>query len=263
MALSESLPYGLRDVKIYPIVNGVVGAGVDLPNSQTFSFEEAEEFDELRGDDKVRAKRGKGPSVNWTLESGGISLPAYAILNGGTATLSGTAPNQKYTYSKKGSDQRPEFQVEGRSISESGGDFHAVVYRCKTDGKISGELSDGSFWISKCDGTAMPRTSDDALYDFVQNETAAEISVSTNPVPVISSIAPAGRSVGGQITIYGSFFTGTTAVSIDSVTLAAAAWSVVNDGIIVAIIPAGAVTASPVIVTNAAGASTSVSYTVV
>ncbi len=43
MPLEQSLPFGLRDVKVYPIdAAGVVGVAVDLPVARTFSFSEAE-----------------------------------------------------------------------------------------------------------------------------------------------------------------------------------------------------------------------------
>lgn len=179
--LAETLPYGLRDVKLTPYTNSttLAATSVDLPNSRTFTFEEAESFEELRGDDKVVATRGKGPSVNWSLESGGISLEAYQVINGGTVTESGTTPDSVKTYSKKATDSRPEFKVEGQAISESGGDFHVVLYRCKATDKLSGSMGDGTFWLTACGGTALPSKivdSVDALYDFVQNESVATIA---------------------------------------------------------------------------------------
>lgn len=178
--LAETLPYGLRDVKLTAYTNPTTLATttVDLPNSRTFTFEEAESFEELRGDDKVVATRGKGPSVNWSLESGGISLEAWQTLNGGTITSSGTTPAQVKTYQKLATDSRPEFQVEGQAISESGGDFHVVLYRCKATDKLSGSMGDGAFWLTAAGGTALPSKlvdSVDALYDFVQNETATPL----------------------------------------------------------------------------------------
>ena len=93
---TTALPYGLREVKVYPLVDGTdaFSTGVKLPNSQTFSFSEAEEFTELRGDDTLVAIRGKGPKIEWSLESGGISLAAYVVMVGGTLSLTGITPNQ-------------------------------------------------------------------------------------------------------------------------------------------------------------------------
>lgn len=176
----ESLPYGLRDVKVATLeADGTRGTLVDLPNGRTFSFSEEEEFAELRGDDKVVAKRGQGPNVEWELESGGISLEAYAIMNGGEVTTSGTAPNEVKTYKKKATDARPDFWVEGQAISEGGGDFHVVLYRCKADGGIEGELSDGEFWLTSASGSCLPSraaANEDDIYDFVQNPTETAIA---------------------------------------------------------------------------------------
>lgn len=179
--MAEALPYGLRDVKLTAYTNATTLAttAVDLPNSRTFSFEEAEDFEELRGDDKVVATRGKGPSVSWELESGGISFEAYQVMNGGTVTVTGVEPAVSKKYSKKATDSRPEFKVEGQAISESGGDFHVVLYRCKATEGISGELGDGVFWLTSASGTALPSritATQDALYDFVQNDTVTPIA---------------------------------------------------------------------------------------
>jgi hypothetical protein len=179
MPLSESLPYGIRDIKLTPVTAaGVLGTSVDLPNARTLSFEEGEEFEELRGDDKVVATRGSGPAVSWELESGGISLEALVVLNGGTCTVSGVTPSQKKVYKKLASDARPEFKVEGQAMSESGGDFHTILWRCKSTEEISGEFSDGGFFLTAASGSALPSKttgSIDELYQFVHNETAAAI----------------------------------------------------------------------------------------
>jgi hypothetical protein len=178
MAIADtSLPYGLRDVKITPISEaGVLGTPIDLPNSRTFSFEENEDFEELRGDDKVVATRGQGATVGWELESGGISLDAYAAMNGGAVLESGVTPNVVRTYTKLTTDAKPRFQCEGQAISESGGDFHVVLPNCKATEGVEGELSDGAFWLTGASGVAIGDPTSDVIYEFVQNETATAIS---------------------------------------------------------------------------------------
>jgi hypothetical protein len=182
----EALPYGLRDVKIglLDVTTKLPTVLVDLPNGQTFSFTDSEDFEELRGDDKVVAKRGKGAIVEWELEAGGIMLEAYVIMAGGTVTISGVTPNTKKTYRKRVTDSRPDFWVEGKSESESGGDFHAVVPRCKADDTLEGSMEDGAFWISSASGTGMgslaPATDTehvDLLYKLVHNEVSSAIAV--------------------------------------------------------------------------------------
>lgn len=180
MALApHALPFGLRQVKLTPISAAGVLVTADaefLPASRTFSFSEVEDFENLDGDDIRQASHGSGPTADWDLEGGGISLDVWKILSGGTIVESGTTPNIKRTYTKLGTDARPYFQVEGRSISDNGGDFGMVVYRCKADGDLELELSNGSFALTSASGTGFPRISDSKLYDFVHQETAVAIA---------------------------------------------------------------------------------------
>jgi hypothetical protein len=150
MALTETpLPYGLRDIKLTPYTD-VAGTildttSVDLPVARTLSFSDSEDFSELRGDDRVQAQHGNGAQVEWELESGGLPFEAFKVMAGGTITETGVTPAQKKIFSKKVTDQRPYFRIEGQIISDSGGDLHAVLYRCKATGELSGEFSDGEF----------------------------------------------------------------------------------------------------------------------
>jgi len=99
---------------------------------------------------------------------------------------------------------------------------------------------------------------------FTADGTFASI---TNPysvavVPVITSITPSGIGAGGAVTIFGSFFTGvvaTTGVKFNGTN--ATSFSFINDNQIIAVLPAGAAGTTPVIVTNATGASTAFNYT--
>lgn len=181
MAIADTaLPYGLREVEVTPIdAAGELGTAVKLPNAQTFSFEEAEEFAELRGDDRLIAVRGSGPTVNWSLEAGGVSLDAWKVLTGGAVESDGTTPAETKTLTKLASDTRPYFRVRGRAISDSGGDIECVLPRCRVTGNLSGEFSDGEFFITECDGQAMadPTAAEgsDIVYEFIQKETAAAL----------------------------------------------------------------------------------------
>jgi len=179
---THPLPYGLRDVKITPYTDAAattLGTSVDLPVGRTFSFSEAEEFTELRGDDKVVATRGQGSTVEFELESGGISLDAWKVLSGGTLTTTGTAPAQSKKLSKKSTDARPYFKVEGQVISDSGGDVHCVLPKCKVTDSLEGEFSDGEFMLTNASGTAIGSTltgQEDVVYEMTQNETAVAIT---------------------------------------------------------------------------------------
>lgn len=185
---SPVLPYGLRDVKLIEYTTLAATAFgttlVDLPNAQTFSFTETEEYTELRGDDRLVASHGQSPQLDCSLESGGISMEAYEVLNGGQLITGGVTPNLTKRYRKLTTDQRPYFAVVGKAISDSGGDLHAIVYRARVTGDLSGEFADGEFFIPGADmtGFGCNVTGEvdgveikDALYDFLQHETIADI----------------------------------------------------------------------------------------
>lgn len=178
----EALPFGLRDVKIAPLIaNDLPGTLVDLPNAQTFEFTDTEEFTELRGDDKLVAKRGAGSTVEWSLESGGISIEAYCIMSGATLVVGGVSPAAYKRARKFASSNRPYFWVEGQSMSDSGGDFHCVLPRVIADDSLEGTMGDGEFWVSAASGTGLASLSTDPkltdlVYEFTQNETAAAIA---------------------------------------------------------------------------------------
>lgn len=182
MAIADyALPFGLRQVKLTPIDDTgalVTAEAVFLPASRTFSFSETEDFEELEGDDSTVASHGAGPKVEWELEGGGISLAVWKVLAGGTVTESGVDPAVVRTFSKLSTDSRPYFQVEGRAISDNGGDFHGLVYRCKADGSLEASMENGSFLLTSASGKGYGQVSDGKLYDFVQNQTAVALTVS-------------------------------------------------------------------------------------
>jgi hypothetical protein len=179
MALGDyALPFGLRQVKLTPMDESgdlVTAEAVFLPASRTFSFSETEDFEELQGDDKTVASHGAGPVVEWELEGGGISLDIWKILAGGTVVESGVSPDAVKTFSKLASDSRPYFQVEGRAISDNGGDFHGLVYRCKADGDLEAEMANGSFLLTNASGKGYGDVATEKLYDWIHNETVTPL----------------------------------------------------------------------------------------
>jgi hypothetical protein len=179
MALAvHRLPYGLRDIKVATLDNtGVKGTLVDLPAAQTLEFSETTASQVLRGDDAVVAQRVTIDAVEWTLDSGGISFEAYTVIAGGAITSTGTTPNIKKQWRRMGTDAYPDFFMEGQSMSESGGDNHIVLHRCKAT-QISGTMQDQEFWVSHAEGNAiatLTAANVGAVWDMVANETAATI----------------------------------------------------------------------------------------
>jgi hypothetical protein len=193
MTLADpALPYGLRDVKLTPInSDDSLGTSVDLPVSQTLSFSEAEEFEELRGDDRLVAIHGKGPTVNFDIEAGGISLEAWHVLTGGTLDNTGVTPSQTKSLLKNVSQSRPYFKIEGQSINDVDGDTHVVIYKAKVTDTLEGEFADGGFFITKCSGQGLGNEDGD-LYKITWNETEAGITAGVNELQQVIVSATGG-----------------------------------------------------------------------
>jgi hypothetical protein len=192
--VADALPYGARDVKLtqYLDASGMVlgTTSVDLPYLQHLNFTEAEEFAELRGDDKLITTRGKGSQVNWDLESGGISTQPWAVITGGSVIERGLTPNRIIELQKRATQQRPFFRIDAKIISDSGGDVLVRIYRCRANGDITSNFSDGEFTTSQIAGVGLPLLDDtnDLIYSIFRRETSTEISLTPDPNPVPSPL---------------------------------------------------------------------------
>ena len=85
------------------------------------------------------------------------------------------------------------------------------------------------------------------------------IVTGASAVPLITSATPTAVAVTGVVVIVGSRFTGVTDVTFGAV--AATAFQVLSDHLLVATMPAGAAGAAALLVTNAGGVSASFGYT--
>ena len=199
--VADALPYGVRDLKLTQYTDAlgtVLGTvSVDLPYIQTLNFTEAEEFAELRGDDKLITTRGKGSMVNWDLESGGIATAPWAVITGGSVILSGVTPNRIVELQKKSTTARPWFRIDGKIISDSGGDVLVRIYRCRANGDIKADFADGTFTTSNITGVGYPLLDDanDLLYSIFRRETSAELTLTPDPNPVAAPLNLAAGTV--------------------------------------------------------------------
>lgn len=78
-------------------------------------------------------------------------------------------------------------------------------------------------------------------------------------VPTIISATPSGVATGGQVTIKGTKFTGTTAITFGAAS--ATQWTVLDSSTIVVVMPTGSAGSANIVVTNASGASAAFTYT--
>lgn len=218
---SYAIPFGLRQVKLVPLDSAGVeipANAVFLPASRTFSFGDQEDFETLEGDDRTVASHGAGPTVSWELEGGGISLDVWKILSGGSVATTGTTPNAIKTFTKLTTDARPYFNVYGRAISDNGGDFEAIVYKCKADGDLEASMENGSFLLSAASGTGFGNDSDSKLYVFRHKETAAPL---VNP----------SAKTGWTLTLSGSPTAGVYRLVINGYQTADIAYNAINTAI--------------------------------
>lgn len=199
--VTDGLPYGVRDLKLtsYTDALGMVlgTASVDLPYIQTLNFTEAEEFAELRGDDKVITTRGRGSMVNWDLESGGLPIAAWAVFTGGSVIERGLTPNREIELQKKSTQTRPWFRIDGKVISDSGGDVLVRIYRCRANGDITANFTDGEFQTSSVTGIGYPLLDDtnDLLYSIFRRETTEALTLTPDPNPVQSPLNLAAGAI--------------------------------------------------------------------
>lgn len=192
--VSDALPYGVRDIKLTQYIDAlgmVLGTtSVDLPYIQTLNFTEAEEFSELRGDDKLITTRGRGSMVNWDLEAGGLASQAWAVFTGGAVVESGLEPNRVIQLQKKATQARPWFRIDGKIISDSGGDVLVRIYRCRANGDITTNFADGEFTTTSVTGVGYPLLDDtnDLLYSIFRRETSEALTLTPDPNPVPSPL---------------------------------------------------------------------------
>jgi hypothetical protein len=241
--VSTALPYGCNDVKLTEYIDAsgqVLGpTSVDLPYIQTLNFAEAEEFQELRGDDKLITTRGRGASVNWDLESGGMATEVWAVLTGGDVIERGLPPYREVEVQKRGTQTRPWFRIDGKIISDSGGDVLVRIYRCRANDNIQANFADGEFTTTSVSGVGYPLLDDtnDLLYSIFRRETSSAISLTPEPNPVQS---PLNLTVGST--------TATTAQLLWTPVVGATVYSIYKsddeDGPFVAGTPATSVTAN-------------------
>lgn len=167
-------PFGLNDVKLTSIDGGTQ---VDLPASRQLSWSERLRTGEMTGDDSLLAVVAISEAVEWSLESGGISLEAYALMTGRTASSAGTSPSQTVTLTGDAAEYYPYFKIYGKSVGDdSTDDIHVKLFKAKLQ-SIEGRFQEGEFFVTSCSGIAVDDGAN-GIYEFVQNETAAALPTS-------------------------------------------------------------------------------------
>lgn len=165
--------YGLRDLKLVDLAGA---SQVDLPAARTLGWSESVVSDVLDGDDIEVSSVAFVKGIEWEIESGGISLEAYAMLTGETVVTSGSTPNRQQKITRKGGKNFPWIKVYGRSLGDANDGAWILLKKCKVT-ELEGTLGNQEFFLTKCNGRGIADSNND-LYDIVKLETDAALPTS-------------------------------------------------------------------------------------
>lgn len=178
----QSVVLGIDDAKIFKLTSDSTSAltydtAIEVPGVQKLEIAAQATEKALKSDEKVLDYYVNTDYLSWAFYSSKISLDALAILEGGTVTLSGTTPNQTYTYSIGKSNAPEYFKFEAKANYTAGenGDFHLKLYKCKAN-NIDIQYLANDYAIVTATGVAIPTTHDGKIKDNIINETATAIN---------------------------------------------------------------------------------------
>ena len=148
---------------------------VDLGGAIKLQVSPKTETKKLHGDSLLLDVYQRTTEVEVNVEFALLSLEALKVIQGGTVVSTGVTPNQKTTYSLKGTDTSPPyFMIEGQWTYAGEGidDAHVVLYKVKATDLPDLEINDanGNFGTVKMKGIALPCVSNSSWFDIVINE---------------------------------------------------------------------------------------------
>jgi hypothetical protein len=130
------IPRGLDDLKVYILTADVPGSSVDVPGAQSLEWSVESDSDELRGDNTAIALVRNPKTVSGTIRVARINLAAFAAMVGGTATTSGTSPNQIISLDESSAAPARYFQIVGQASSAdtNGSAYRTTIYKALVTG---------------------------------------------------------------------------------------------------------------------------------
>lgn len=171
------MPFGMNQIKV---ATGTVGSETTvrtLPASLTLKFKERVTAARGRGGDALVALAAAPNGVEWEMEALGLSLEVYALMTGGTVTLTpettpGAADATNVLPSNTG--RNPYFNIYGKALGVGADDVHYVIINAKVTEGMDAPLGDGEFTKSAFKGLALD-------WKIVEYETAAVLPTDVEP----------------------------------------------------------------------------------
>jgi hypothetical protein len=131
---SDAIPYGIEDMKVYVLDSAdAPGSAVDVPGIRGFTYTEESDSDEWEGDNSIIAVARQPTSLTGTVELGIIKSTVFAAFIGGTASTSGTTPNQITTLESAADKGTRYVQIVGQAPDKqtNGSAYRVTVYKAQ------------------------------------------------------------------------------------------------------------------------------------
>jgi hypothetical protein len=120
MALTtEVVPRGLEDLKVALLTGDTPGSNVDVYGSKAISWDVESDSDEQTGDNTVIAVVRLPKRLTGSMTLGSVPLAALAVMVGGTATPSGSTPNQLVTLNESATAGSTYFQATATTYNRA------------------------------------------------------------------------------------------------------------------------------------------------
>lgn len=154
------------------------GAWIDLPDVTSVGLEGDTDVKVRRGDGAVRDQRQVLTGMTVTVENTVLAADVLALLEGGTLTQAGVAPNETwtYTYNKSAVSHYVEFRAKCDNTDYPGGDVHLVVYKCQLNNKVPLGFTDDDFQTYTYELGSVARNADGKYYDIIGHQTAVALT---------------------------------------------------------------------------------------
>jgi hypothetical protein len=140
-------PFNIEDCWVYPLAAGVPGTGTDVPGIVQVTSDPQTTVVEHRSDGVVSAKVATLDSLDLTVTIGQWNQAAIVLFVGGSATQTGTTPNQIRDLSHKVTDAPADCAIAAQTHSKSvdGGGTRIQFPRCQHTGLLNYGLNDQEF----------------------------------------------------------------------------------------------------------------------
>lgn len=197
MALpTETVTFDVHDFKVYPLTADsstapTYGPAVDVPGIQSVSVSPEFVTQELKGDAKVLARKGKTASFTCSATYALLSNKVLAAIFGGTQTSNPTPESD--TWKLLGTNSLPYFKAAFAIDEASTGvaTVHVTLYKCQVTGGSLFDQSTDEFGTHSMDISAIPCVSNDEMI-------LVEILAAATALPASAQYEVEEQTLGGS-----------------------------------------------------------------